>query len=274
MVDWTRDLAVYLLVLARPELGERRLGLGLGRNRTALFLEPLESAAMRHLVESLVPALPGDALGSLTARAEGIPLFAIETIRSLLDSGAVAKAGEGYRLVGELSDLSVPESLHGLLASRLDAFEPVTRRLVGIAAVLGTTFSEAALVALCGLPRTKSMTVWPTWYAGTSWRPIPSRCRPSVSATVSPTNSSARSPTRRCPGGSARIATWPSRPTCGRRSPTAARRSPRSSPAITWTHSPPGRATQIPRRSGSRPWPCWSGRPSAPSVPGHPGGRR
>ena len=152
MVDWTRDLPVYLLVLARPELGERRLGFGLGRNRTALFLEPLEPAAMRRLVESLVPALPGEALGSLTVRAEGIPLFAIETIRSLLDSGAVAKTGEGYRLVGELSDLSVPESLHGLLASRLDAFGLVTRRLVGIAAVLGTTFSEAALVALCGRP--------------------------------------------------------------------------------------------------------------------------
>jgi class 3 adenylate cyclase/tetratricopeptide (TPR) repeat protein len=148
IVDWTRELAVYVLVLTRPELSERRPGFGVGTNRTTLFLEPLQPDAMSGLVDALVSALPEEALGSLAARADGIPLYALETIRSLIDSGAIVKADGGYRLVGELRDLAIPEGLHGLLAARIDAFGPLIRRLVGIAAVLGTTFSEAALVAL------------------------------------------------------------------------------------------------------------------------------
>jgi class 3 adenylate cyclase len=152
LVDWARGSAVYVLVLARPELSERRPGFGSGRNRTALYLEPLAPEAMNRLVGALVPALPGGALEALTARAGGIPLFALETIRSLLDAGTLVRADEGYRLTGKLGDFSVPESLHGLLAARLDAFDLRVRRLVGIAAVLGTTFSGAALVALSGRP--------------------------------------------------------------------------------------------------------------------------
>jgi len=36
LIDWARDLPVYVLVFARPELGQARPGFGTGRNRTAL----------------------------------------------------------------------------------------------------------------------------------------------------------------------------------------------------------------------------------------------
>ena len=44
VIDWVRDLPVYLLVLARPELGEIRPGFGAGRNRSTLALDPLDAA--------------------------------------------------------------------------------------------------------------------------------------------------------------------------------------------------------------------------------------
>ena len=56
-----------------------------------------------------------------------------------------------YRLVGDVGELDVPDSLHALLAARLDSLQPQTRRLVADAAVLGTTFPEEALVAVSGL---------------------------------------------------------------------------------------------------------------------------
>ena len=46
LIDWVRDLPVYVLVLARPELGQARPGFGTGRNRTALTLDPLDAASM------------------------------------------------------------------------------------------------------------------------------------------------------------------------------------------------------------------------------------
>src|SRR5580704_14365929 len=46
LIDWVRDLPVYLLVFARPELGQTRPGFGAGRNRSTLTLDPLDVASM------------------------------------------------------------------------------------------------------------------------------------------------------------------------------------------------------------------------------------
>ena len=154
LIDWVRDLPVYVLVLARPELGQARPGFGTGRNRTALTLDPLDAASMDQLVDALVPGMPAAARAKITAQAQGIPLFAVETIRSLVDRDIVQPAGGVYRLTGDVGELAVPHSLHALLAARLDALEPGVRRLVADAAVLGATFPAEALIAVSGQDET------------------------------------------------------------------------------------------------------------------------
>jgi class 3 adenylate cyclase/predicted ATPase len=150
LIDWVRDLPVYVLVLARPELGHARPGFGTGRNRTALTLDPLDAASMDALVDALVPGMPAAARAKITAQAQGIPLFAVETIRSLVDRDIVQPVEGVYRLTGDVGELAVPDSLHALLAARLDALEPGVRRLVADAAVLGATFPAEALIAVSG----------------------------------------------------------------------------------------------------------------------------
>ena len=150
LIDWVRDLPVYVLVLARPELGQARPGLGTGRNRTALTLDPLDAASMDTLVDALVPGMPTAARAKITAQAQGIPLFAVETIRSLVDRDIVQPVEGVYRLTGDVGELAVPDSLHALLAARLDALDPGVRRLVADAAVLGATFPAEALIAVSG----------------------------------------------------------------------------------------------------------------------------
>ena len=59
LIDWGRDLPVFVLVLARPELGQTRPGFGAGRNRITLALDPLDPASMDQLVDALVPGMPG-----------------------------------------------------------------------------------------------------------------------------------------------------------------------------------------------------------------------
>jgi class 3 adenylate cyclase/predicted ATPase len=150
LTDWARDLPVYVLVLARPELSQARPGFGVGHNRSTLTLDPLDAASMGQLVDALVPGMPAAAQASVTAQAQGIPLFAVETIRSLIDRDIVQPVEGVYRLVGEVGELAVPESLHALLAARLDALDPPVRRLVADAAVLGTTFPAEALIGVSG----------------------------------------------------------------------------------------------------------------------------
>ena len=150
LIDWTRSLPVYVLVFARPELGQVRPGFGTGRNRSTLTLDPLDEASMDHLVDALVPGMPPPARAKITAQAQGIPLFAVETVRSLVDRDIVQPVEGVYRLTGDVGELIVPDSLHALLAARLDALDPGVRRLVSDAAVLGTSFPSEALIAVSG----------------------------------------------------------------------------------------------------------------------------
>ncbi|MGE5274586.1 MAG: adenylate/guanylate cyclase domain-containing protein [Verrucomicrobiota bacterium] len=151
ILDWSRNSPIFVVTLARPELLERRPTWGAGqRNFTSIYLEPLSSHAMQELLAGLVPGLPTDARDQILARAEGVPLYAIETVRMLLDRGLLAQNGPAYEPTGPIEALDVPETLHALIAARLDGLSPEERRLLQDAAVLGKTFSTDALAALSG----------------------------------------------------------------------------------------------------------------------------
>ncbi len=143
---------IYIVLFTRPELAERRAELGVGRNRTHLSLDPLDDRSMTAMLDALVPGMPSDAVAAIASHTQGNPLFAIETVRSLIDRDVVVPRDGEYRLVGDVGSLQVPDSLHGLLAARLDALSPQLRALVADAAVLGTSFPADALIGVSGRP--------------------------------------------------------------------------------------------------------------------------
>ena len=150
LLDWARDVAIFVLASSRPEMRVERVGWGTGRNRTMIALEPLDADSVARLLDALVPGIPADAAGAIAGQAQGIPLFVVETIRALIDQDVVVPRDGVYRLEGDVGKLSVPDSLHGLLAARLDALDPPARALVADAAVLGTSFPAEALAAISG----------------------------------------------------------------------------------------------------------------------------
>jgi class 3 adenylate cyclase/tetratricopeptide (TPR) repeat protein len=155
LIDWVRDLPVYVVVFARPELSQAWPGFGVGRNRSTLTLDPLDRVSMDVLIDALVPGMPSAARTKITQHAQGVPLFAVETVRSLIDLDIVQPVEGVYRLVGDIGELAVPDSLHALLAARLDALDPAARRLAADGAVLGSTFPAEALIAISGQEETE-----------------------------------------------------------------------------------------------------------------------
>jgi class 3 adenylate cyclase/tetratricopeptide (TPR) repeat protein len=152
LLDWSRSSPILVLTLSRPELAERRPGWGTGkRGFTSLYLEPLSVDAMAKLLEGMVPGLPDALVARIRDQAAGIPLYAVETVRMLLDRGLVVEHDGVYRAEGSLHELEVPESLHALIAARLDSLSPDERQLVQDAAVLGKAFTPAALAAITSL---------------------------------------------------------------------------------------------------------------------------
>ena len=149
----TAKAPIFILGLARSELTERAPTFGSGRRVTPLYLDPLPEAAMSTLVDGLVDGLPESLRDSLVERAEGLPLFAVETVRTLIDRDVVVPSEGRYVFAPgaedvALDDRSLPTSLHTLIASRLDSLPADERRLVQDAAVLGQSFSQAGLAAL------------------------------------------------------------------------------------------------------------------------------
>jgi len=152
LLDWSRAFPIYVVALTRPELLERRPNWGAGaRSFHSIILEPLPEPARDELLDGLVPGLPADVRAQIRDRAEGIPLYAVETVRMLIDRGLLTPENGGYRLTGPVEALEVPETLHALIAARLDGLPTAERGVLEDASVLGRTFTKRAIAAVSGL---------------------------------------------------------------------------------------------------------------------------
>jgi class 3 adenylate cyclase/tetratricopeptide (TPR) repeat protein len=145
---------LFVMTLARPELVDARPGWGSGRRATAMYLEPLGESAMTDIVNGLVRGLPEQACRALVERSEGIPLYALEMVRGLIDRDAVIPREGHYVLAPDaeqrvdLGTLDAPPSLQALIAARLDALTPDERQVVQDATAHGLVFSRDALEAV------------------------------------------------------------------------------------------------------------------------------
>jgi class 3 adenylate cyclase len=152
LLTWA-GFPLLVLLMTRPGLLERRVSLVTHRNSTVIHLPGLDEPNMARLLDGLVSGLPEEARGELVARAEGIPLYAVETVRSLIDRDLVVPRGGVYVLatndVLDLASIAAPPSLQALLAARLDALTADQRRVVSVASVLGTTLSRDRIAGLC-----------------------------------------------------------------------------------------------------------------------------
>ncbi|HYK95635.1 MAG TPA: adenylate/guanylate cyclase domain-containing protein [Candidatus Dormibacteraeota bacterium] len=151
LLDWARTHPIFVLTLARPELLDRRPGWGSDRRGAiSVRLEPLSNEAMHELLAGIAPNLPADIVRRILERADGVPLYAVETVRMLVARGNLVDDHGALVVAGDLDELEVPPTLRELVGARLDALSKEDRGLVEDASVLGHSFTLAALAALSG----------------------------------------------------------------------------------------------------------------------------
>ena len=146
LLEWSADYPIFVLALGRTELRDRRPGWD------PVVLAPLSASSVELILEGLAPGLPDDLRGEIGQRAEGIPLYVVETIRMLQDRGLLVQEGARYVVTGDVTDLEVPETLQALVASRLDNLDQDERSLIQDVSVLGQSFTAAAAAALSKRP--------------------------------------------------------------------------------------------------------------------------
>ncbi len=137
VVSLSRDAPILIVVLARPELLERRPNWGVGAlNASTVLLEPLGPDETADLVDSLATTLGMAARRQVVAAAAGNPLFAEEMVALVEVSGG--------------DDVPVPPTIQALIAARLDQLDPAEQRALERGSVEGQSFHRRALAALLG----------------------------------------------------------------------------------------------------------------------------
>jgi adenylate cyclase len=115
-----------------------------------IALEPLDDSQMSTLSTELLGkdrSLAGLA-EVITARAAGNPFFAEEIVRDLTERDVLVGGRGCYLCTDPVDDVSVPSTLHAVIAARIDRLEPGAKRTLNAAAVVGSRFTPETLKAL------------------------------------------------------------------------------------------------------------------------------
>ena len=102
LLDWSAASPIFMLTLARPDFACGREGWPAGRRGATLLRARAARRPTRwaQLLDGLVEGLPEQPRGQVIERAEGVPLFAIETIRALANRGVLGEREGRLTLTG------------------------------------------------------------------------------------------------------------------------------------------------------------------------------
>jgi class 3 adenylate cyclase/energy-coupling factor transporter ATP-binding protein EcfA2 len=166
---------LLILATARPEFAEAHPTFAAGReDSSSISLRPLTEGQSSELVEGLlaVAQLPPELREEMLAKAEGNPFFLEELIRRLIDEGALIRKGDRWMATAAASTTLLPDTIHGLLAARIDTLPVEEKRVLQEAAVVGRVFWEEPVArsmgngevsgALLGLERKGLVSARPT----------------------------------------------------------------------------------------------------------------
>ena len=147
----SRGGRVPLLILLAQRLGAGGQPKPSRTNFTQMVLEPLSDDEAARIVESTLEWAPAELRDRIVARAGGNPFFIEESIRALVDSGAIARDDKGDWVVKERAlALDVPATLHAVVAARIDRLPPLAKECIQLASVIGQRFGDRVLRAAGG----------------------------------------------------------------------------------------------------------------------------
>ena len=158
------DLPLIVLLQFRPST-DKDFSEDVGPPRANIELGPLEDSDCWQLVRVVLS--DGDAgdlslealqasqarafLEQVIRRSGGNPFFLTELLTSLIENGALARGAQGWEVRGVTGEITLPTSLSGITAARLDRLPAEQRRILQVASVAGRDFVPELIEQLTGL---------------------------------------------------------------------------------------------------------------------------
>jgi class 3 adenylate cyclase/tetratricopeptide (TPR) repeat protein len=151
LVESLPSARILLLVNYRPEY---RHGWASKSCYAQIRVDPLLAEGVNELFDALLGPDPGLAplKPMLMEQTGGNPFFLEECIRTLAESHALDGRRGAYRLARPLGAITVPATVHAVLAARIDRLPPAEKSLLQTASVIGKDVSFALLKAITDPP--------------------------------------------------------------------------------------------------------------------------
>jgi class 3 adenylate cyclase/tetratricopeptide (TPR) repeat protein len=157
VAELVENLPLLIFCLLRPDKDApswsaiERARSELGQRYTEIVLEPLAAAHAQELLGNLlyIEDLPESVRNLILNKAEGNPFFVEEVIRALIDSGYIVQENSHWRATREIVNVTIPDTLTGVLSARIDRLPDSTKHVAQTAAVLGRIFAQRALTTVC-----------------------------------------------------------------------------------------------------------------------------
>jgi class 3 adenylate cyclase/tetratricopeptide (TPR) repeat protein len=147
-----RDVPLLVVCTARPELVDREpTWAGAVPGMFSISLTPLRDDSIATLYERMFGGitLPARLLRPLVEVADGMPLYAQEYGRMLVERGTLRPSDDTW-VMESTHELPMPESVHAVIANRIDLLEANERAVLQAAAVVGNRFWPGAVAAALG----------------------------------------------------------------------------------------------------------------------------
>nr|MBA2742579.1 AAA family ATPase [Actinomycetota bacterium] len=148
MLGGLEDTAVLIVCPSRPELLDSRPSWGTGSLRaSSITLTPLSDGDATSLLRALLGsgAIPADVASRILTPAEGNPFFLEEMLAMLVEQGAIEERHGRWFEADRLAMSGMPDSIHGVIAARLDLLESREREALRRCSVMGRTFWPSAV---------------------------------------------------------------------------------------------------------------------------------
>lgn len=151
LADAVEDSRVVVLVTSRPDFSD---GWTPPDSVPQVALNPLDGALIEEFLDHWLGFHPSvaDLKARVAAQSEGFPLYLEESLRALESAGVIVGSPGRYEAGDADAKLLLPPTVHGLLASRIDRLEPIARRTLLHAAVIGPSVDLELLRQIAPVP--------------------------------------------------------------------------------------------------------------------------
>ncbi len=146
------NVRILLILLYRPEYSCQWESSSF---YTKIGLNQLQQESSIEMVNAILgdgKVVP-DLIEFIISKAGGNPLFVEELIKSLLESGLIQREDYQYTVSRNVSQFKVPDTIQGIIASRIDRLEESTKHILQVASVIGREFTFRILQTTMGIER-------------------------------------------------------------------------------------------------------------------------